>query len=116
MKMVDMARPKPKKSNKEEAPVMAESYDKYPYCLRITFQNEELKSLNLKTRDFKLGENIVLTCNAEVISIRESEEVNQKKDQSVEIQIKGIGFEKHKKTHNEMVDDADKLLKGMKGK
>ena len=77
MKLIDMKREKPKKGKVETAKMPEPYYEKYPYCLRLTLQKEELDKLGLKPTDFKVGGTIDLTAQAEVFTVREVQHLKE---------------------------------------
>ena len=113
-KMMDMARPKPKKGEENAPMIASESYEKYPYCLRVTLQGEELNNLKASMKDFSMGKSYPMHCEMEVIAMRESESQGRDPDQSVEFQIKKMGIEFPKKSHSDMVQDGMKVMEKAK--
>ena len=114
--MISMKRAKPKKGENQgvEVPEPVGYYEKYSYGLRITLQSEELEKLGLKASSFKIGEACTISCEGEIISIRESEGMDQKPDRSVEIQIKKLTIENKKGGKYSEYDRADKAGPGEK--
>lgn len=72
--MIDMKRPKPKKSDMENMamPAMSEG-DRYPWGLRITLEKEDLAKLGLKASGFKIGQTVAIQAQAKVTSINSRE-------------------------------------------
>ena len=100
MKLIDMTREKPKKNKTDTVAKSPEPYyEKYPYCLRLTLQKEELDKLGLKPTDFKVGSTIDLSAQAEVFTVREVQHVKENSgydqdSKSVELQITKLSLGK----------------------
>ena len=114
-KMMDMARPKPKKGDKEMMTAPAMEHEKYPYGLRVTLQKPELDNLGMSIKDFAMGKTCIAECEMEVMSMRESESQGRDPDQSVELQIKRMMIAPSKKSQSEKVEAGMKMVEKMKG-
>lgn len=91
MKMIDLKLPK---RNKDELIKMAEPMKdegpRYPYGLKLTFEEDEVEKLP-RLGKMKVGEKISLSGTGEVTSIRMNEGKDKKKRFSVEIQLHKVG-------------------------
>ena len=93
MKLVSLKRPK-EKAVADSKPVDA-SPEPYPWGTRITLEKEELDKLQITVDDFGIGNKVSIMADAEVVSLRESVD-QQNKTKSVELQITAIGLDKPK--------------------
>ena len=77
--MVDMSRPKPTNMVEEKAqmPVATDSYyEKYPWGLRLTLNDEDIKKLGLKISDFNVEDTRELTAKILVTSVSSEQNMN----------------------------------------
>jgi hypothetical protein len=93
MALINMERPKPDKTeNKVAEPMGTDSYyEKYPWGLRLSLNNDELTKLGFDITSIKAGD--VGEINAKIIftEVRSVDKVKEdgstKKDNSIDIQI-----------------------------
>jgi hypothetical protein len=86
--MIDMKRPKPKEEELMVNTVPeAIGYERYPWGLRITLQNEELEKLGFKPKDFKIDQDVTIKCEACVTGISENESTDGEARKEVTLQI-----------------------------
>ena len=80
MNMVSMERPKPadmKSEMKMEGPIATDSYyEKYPWGLRITLNNEELEKMGIDVSEFDVETTINITAKALVTSVSSEQNMN----------------------------------------
>ena len=100
MQMMDMKLPKKSKKEMEGEtsvpPPGGENQERYPYGLRLRFENEQFDKLDMLS-DLKVGDKVTIHAMATVTERRESERQGKEKDRSCEIQIENIGIEGGKK-------------------
>jgi len=90
MKLVDMKLPKKsKKEMKEEYAISPMDEERYPYGLRITFEQEQLKDLPY-LKEKKVGDKCMIYCEAVITDTRMSERQNGKTNHSVGLQIEKV--------------------------
>jgi hypothetical protein len=82
MKLVSMERPRPadiKSEMKEAMPTVAGDsyYEKYPWGLRITLNNEELEKLGIDVSDFEIETSINITAKALITSVSSEQNMNE---------------------------------------
>ena len=90
--MIDMKRPKLKKSELEAKgmPAMAEG-DRYPWGLQIRLEKDDLEKLGVSAADFKIGQTVAIQAQAKVTSINSRESTGSEKPyQEVGIQIEKL--------------------------
>ncbi len=91
MKMIDL---KLSKRNKNELKTMAQPMEnegpRYPYGMRLTFEEDEVEKLP-HLEKMKVGEKVSISGVGEVTSIRMNENKDKKKQYSVEVQLHKIG-------------------------
>jgi hypothetical protein len=98
IKMVSMERPKPQNMEKKVAePVSTDSYyEKYPWGLRLTLNNEDLDKLGIKINDYDVNSEIKIDAKAiitQVSSRQSSDGVNNaNSDNSLELQITDLSI------------------------
>jgi len=93
MKTVDMKMPKTKKGGLgvPEAATISQR-DEYPYGLRITLNEDQIKKLE-HVMDYKPDTEVEIMASAKVLSVRSNDLAGGKKDRSVELQITGLACE-----------------------
>ena len=100
MQMMDMKMPKKSKKEMEGetsvSPPGGENQERYPYGLRIRFNNEEFDKLD-SLSDLNVGDKVKIQAVGTVTECRESERQGKERDRSCEIQIENIGIEGGKK-------------------
>ena len=99
MQMMDMKLPKKSKKEMEAEglPTTAEeNQERYPYGLRLRFENEEFDKLD-SLSGLNVGDKVKIQAVGMVTECRESERQGKEKDRSCEIQIENIGIEGGKK-------------------
>ena len=101
--MIDMKRPKPKKSD--------QSYDEYPYGLRLSLERQEIKKLGLDISKSKMGQNLTITAQGEITGLSMSERKGEDDDKTVSIQIKKLEIKNIPKS---LYDDYRKQKKAGK--
>ena len=118
MKMIDMKRPAPKKekgggAGKVPMPPAVGGREERPYCMRFTFEAEELKAMGMKPSDFAGMKPMMMTMEVEPITIRDiqnkgADEYDKQRNQSVEFQIMKVGKPEtmlKKKMGSDMMND-----------
>jgi len=94
-----MERPKPEDSKKEMVdamPIPGNSYyEKYPWGLRLTLNNEELKKLGLKIKDLEIDTAINISAKALITSLSSDQNIENKEGtrNRVELQITDLSIE-----------------------
>lgn len=115
-KLVDLKRPKEStKENEGKVCCYPGERERYSYGLRINLEKQEIDKLGIKIEDVKVGNDVTVTCNAEIISIRQSAESNNE-NKTIELQIKEMAidgiksgeskFSKAKAIHNQGPTDG----------
>lgn len=91
MKLVDMKLPKKTKEElkKENMPYCGDG-EKYPYGLRVAFCDEVIQKLP-GLFDHEVGDTMMLSVKATVISKRQTENQGGKSNKQIEIQITAMG-------------------------
>ena len=69
MALVNMKRPKPKRSKMSVAEVPEAGYEKYSYGLRISLDNKDIEKLGDQLSDIQLGGMVTITAKAEVVGM-----------------------------------------------
>lgn len=90
MKLTDIRRKPNKKSTKNM--LVAEAVDsagQYPWGMRINLEKEELAALDLKSRNFNVGDKVEISAIGEVVELRESAS-RKYQDSTVVLQITKI--------------------------
>lgn len=88
--MIDMKRPKPKKSADKSAQPGVVTSEEYPYGLRISLEREELDKLKLDISKLKIGEKCAISANGDIQSFSISENKGSPDSRSISIQIKEL--------------------------
>lgn len=90
MKLVNMKLPKKKKKTDLEVAAPSQS-EEYPYGLRLSFQEDEIKKLGLNLKKLKVEDAFSITGEAKVVEISqtESKNINNKR---LELQITAIAL------------------------
>lgn len=109
-----MERPKPKKVDEEaksSCPCVGDSYyEKFPYGMRLTLRDEELKKLGLDVTKLKAGG--IGTLQAKIIftDISKNDHIDKEgkttSDNRIEIQITDVGIEHSDKEFEDAFNDA----------
>lgn len=97
-KLVNMALPKPKKGEKgENGSVMCAAdpgkEPKFPYGLGLRLEDEEIKKLGLKLKDFDTDTVVRITAKAECTRVSEDDTRGGGKSQSLSFQITDLCIE-----------------------
>jgi hypothetical protein len=92
MKMIDLKQKPPSKKDKAE-PCCIDSYEKYPWGMRLNFDTDVLEKMGLDLKTLKVGGAIVIKAKGSVIEVSETERVKGKPSKRLEIQIEQIGLE-----------------------
>jgi len=101
MPLIDMKRPK-KKEN-VDSPEISGGYEKYPWGIRLTLENEELKKLGMNIKNFPVGKTCKIEGEAEVTSVSENENIDDKESrESVGLQIKKIAINPPQQTKTQI--------------
>lgn len=91
MKMIDLKLPK---RSKDELKTMVQPMEnegpRYPYGMRLTFEEDEVEKLP-HLEKMKVGEGVSISGVGEVTSIRMNEDKDKKKRFSVEVQLHKVG-------------------------
>lgn len=94
-KLADMKRPKPKKETGDKC-VTAAYYEPYPYGLRLNLEKDEIKNLNIKVSDYKIGDTVYVFGQGKIVSISENASENGSgkisESQSMSVQIIKMQF------------------------
>ena len=92
MALVDMKRPKIKKSDmKDVVAGYPGEGDRYPWGLQLRLEREELERLGLDAKDFKIDANVSITASGSVTGIEMRESTGGKQEyQTVSIQIEKL--------------------------
>jgi len=88
MKLIDMQRPKKTLKGVKGTPL--EENDRYPYGLRIRFDEKDLAKVK-ELQGVDAGDQVTLQCSGMVIEVSVTNRESENKRQSVEIQIHKIG-------------------------
>jgi len=94
MEMKDMKLPKKTEKELKDscAPCTVENQEQYPYGLQLRFETEQIDKLPSLV-DYKIGDKLIISAEASVMSIRMSERQGGKSDHTVEMQIEKISCE-----------------------
>jgi hypothetical protein len=99
MNLINMERPKPEDAKKEAVeamPITGNSYyEKYPWGLRLTLNNEELKKLGMKIKDLEIDTVVSITAKALITSLSSDQNIENKEGtrNRVELQITDLAVE-----------------------
>lgn len=89
MKLTDIRRKPKKKSTKNMLVPEAVDAGEYPWGMRINLEKEELAALDLKSRNFNIGDKVEISAIGEVVELRESAS-RKYQDSTVVLQITKI--------------------------
>lgn len=98
MGMVNMERPKPQiEETKLTEPMQTDSYEKYPYGLRFTLNDEDLNKLGIDINDYDVNSEVKIDAKAIItqVSSRQSNNDGSNKisfDNSLEFQITDLSI------------------------
>jgi len=95
MALIDMKRPKEKKSSNMEVASVDEG-ERYPYGLRITLEDAELGKLGISVKELDVGKELSINAIAKVDRLEDRDSRNQGHNQSVSLQIVKLDVEKPK--------------------
>jgi hypothetical protein len=99
MNLISMERPKPedvKKEAVEAMPISGNSYyEKYPWGLRLTLNNEELKKLGISIKDLDIDTVVTINAKALITSLSSDQNIENKDktNNRVELQITDLAVE-----------------------
>ena len=99
MNLTSMERPKPEDTKKEAVtaePITGNSYyEKYPWGLRLTLNNEELKKLGMKIKNLEIDTVVSITAKALITSLSSDQNIENKEGtrNRVELQITDLAVE-----------------------
>lgn len=85
----------PKKNNSAMAEPVEMEREKYPYGLEISLNEESITKLGIEGLP-DVGKKVMISARADVVLVRQSEEMNGKKNRRIEFQITDIEFEEEK--------------------
>ncbi|MCK5613677.1 hypothetical protein KAR91_68060 [Candidatus Pacearchaeota archaeon] len=98
--LVNMKNPKPKKEAKMHAEcVPSPYYEKYPYGLEISLQEDSIKKLGIALKECKVGGVGAVHAQVTIKNIRQSDRLNERTgkmetSQNLDLQITDMQFEK----------------------
>ena len=97
-KLINMALPKPKKGEKDTAAQLsipeAGKAPKYPWGLEIRLDDEAIRKLSLKLKDFDTDTVVRVTARAETTRVSEDDTRDGGKTQSLAFQITDMSLER----------------------
>ena len=89
MKLTDIRRKPNKKGTKNMLAEPVDSACEYPWGMRINLEKEELAALDLKSRNFNIGDKVEISGIGEVVELRENAS-RKHQDSTVVLQITKI--------------------------
>ena len=89
MKLVDVKLKKETSKNTVAPSQELSTRDKYPWGLRLSFEKEQIDKVPL-LKDIKVGTKVIVTAEAIVETVRQSERQNGENSRSAELQITSI--------------------------
>ena len=113
--MISMKRKKKsKKEMNKEMVVPMDMSEQYPYGLRFSLQNEEIKKLGLDIGKLKIEQTGMISAKVEIIEISSNESAGGNDQRRIELQITELetSFDKIKKKSNKFKsykDDMDSM-------
>lgn len=99
MNLISMERPKPEDVKKEAVEAMPTTgnsyYEKYPWGLRLTLNNEELKKLGLRVKDLDIDTVVNVSAKALITGLSSDQNIENKESirNRVELQITDLSLE-----------------------
>ncbi len=110
MQMMDMKLPKKNKKEMMEGAAIssADDQDRYPYGLRLRFENEQFDKIDSLSQ-LNVGDKVTIQATGMVIECRQSERQGNERDRSCEVQITNVGVEGGKKPSQMTNDELRKM-------